>query len=107
MASVAEKNADRLILTSDNPRTESPLTILEEIAAGLRSCGAVRTEPDRALAIGFALNLARAEDVVLLAGKGHEEFQEIKGQKFPFSDLAHARAVLSTRIPNHAVGSIA
>lgn len=107
MAAVAEKNADRLVVTSDNPRTEYPLAIIEEIAAGLTLHKAVITEPDRAKAIAVALNLAAAEDVVLLAGKGHEEFQEINGQKFPFSDLAHAQATLNARLPASPVGSLA
>ena len=107
MAAVAEKNSDRLVVTSDNPRTENPLAIIGEIVAGLTLCEEAITEPDRAKAVALALNLAAAEDVVLLAGKGHEKFQEINGQKFPFSDRAHAQATLSARLAAAPIGSLA
>ena len=94
MAAVAEKNADKIVLTSDNPRTENPLAIIDGLLPGLSHRDAVHVEADRAAAIAYALGQAQSRDVVLLAGKGHEQFQEINGKKLPFSDLAHAQAVL-------------
>ena len=97
MAAVAEKYADCIVITSDNPRTENPTTIIDEVSEGLRHLGAAKIEADRAIAISSTLSRARPEDVVLLAGKGHEAFQEINGVKLPFSDLAHAQAALKAR----------
>jgi UDP-N-acetylmuramyl-tripeptide synthetase len=97
MAALAEKYADCIVITSDNPRTENPRAIIDEILAGLKTRDAAQTEVDRAIAISSALTTARPQDVVLLAGKGHEQFQEINGVKLPFSDMAHARAALTER----------
>lgn len=95
MGAVAERLADRVLLTSDNPRSEDPLTIIAAIAAGLAHGG--ETEPDRARAIARAIGGAANEDVILLAGKGHESYQEIAGRRLPFSDEAAARAALASR----------
>ncbi|MGD9953349.1 MAG: UDP-N-acetylmuramoyl-L-alanyl-D-glutamate--2,6-diaminopimelate ligase [Burkholderiales bacterium] len=95
MGEAAARLADRVVLTSDNPRSEDPLAILREIAAGVQ--GACELEPDRARAIEAAIASAGAVDVVLLAGKGHEATQEIAGRKLPFSDAALARAALERR----------
>lgn len=95
MAAVAEKNADQIVVTSDNPRTENPLAIIGQILPGLSQRDAARVQADRAAAIAQVIGLAQAQDVVLLAGKGHEDFQEVRGVKRPFSDRAHAQAALS------------
>jgi len=95
MGEVASRLADRVLLTSDNPRSEDPLAILREIAAGIG--GRVAQEPDRARAIEAAVAAAAAADVVLVAGKGHERTQEIAGRRLPFSDADVARAALARR----------
>jgi UDP-N-acetylmuramoyl-L-alanyl-D-glutamate--2,6-diaminopimelate ligase len=95
MGAVAERAADRPIITSDNPRNEDPLRIIEAIASGMR--GAAPREPDRRRAIEQAVLDAAPEDVVLIAGKGHESYQEIAGKRLPFSDQAVARAALALR----------
>jgi UDP-N-acetylmuramoyl-L-alanyl-D-glutamate--2,6-diaminopimelate ligase len=95
MGEVAARLADRVVLTSDNPRSEDPLAILREIAGGIG--GAFEQEPDRARAIESAIAAADAADVVLIAGKGHETTQEIAGRRLPFSDLEAARAALARR----------
>jgi UDP-N-acetylmuramyl-tripeptide synthetase len=97
MAAMAEKYADRIVVTSDNPRTENPRAIIDEVLAGLKRRDAARIESDRAVAIHSTLSRAMPQDVVLLAGKGHEAFQEIDGAKLPFSDLAQAQAALTAR----------
>ncbi len=98
MAAVAEREAARVLLTSDNPRTEPPLQILADMRAGLSHPDAAHIEPDRALAIAQAVAQAAPADVVLLAGKGHENYQEVLGVRQSFSDLAHARAALQQRL---------
>jgi UDP-N-acetylmuramoyl-L-alanyl-D-glutamate--2,6-diaminopimelate ligase len=97
MAAVAERDAQQVVLTSDNPRSEEPLAILSQMASGLREPMRVATEADRAKAIGQAVRKAAANDVVLIAGKGHEDYQEIQGIKRPFSDAAQARMALAAR----------
>jgi UDP-N-acetylmuramyl tripeptide synthase len=93
---VAARLADRLVLTSDNPRSEDPLSILEQIAGGIGrdAIAAHALEPDRARAIRLALSAAAPGDVVLIAGKGHEDYQEIAGKRLPFSDESVVRQVL-------------
>ena len=95
MAAAAEKSADQLVLTSDNPRSENPLAIIEQMQQGLGQPQAAHTEPDRHAAIVHVLALAQAQDIVLLAGKGHENYQEIKGVKMAFSDRDQAQAALN------------
>jgi len=95
MGKIAEL-ADEIVVTSDNPRSEDPAQIIQQIAAGFTPG---RTpvpvlEPDRAKAILFAIKNAAKNDVVLLAGKGHEAYQEIKGRKLMFSDIDHANIAL-------------
>jgi UDP-N-acetylmuramoyl-L-alanyl-D-glutamate--2,6-diaminopimelate ligase len=97
MGAVAERLADAVVLTSDNPRTEVPADIMAQIAAGLAQPGAARCIEDRASAILQAVRGAQAADVVLIAGKGHESTQEIMGKKRPFSDQEHARLALAAR----------
>jgi UDP-N-acetylmuramyl-tripeptide synthetase len=95
MGAVAERLADQVLLTSDNPRGEDPRAILDAIAAGMAQPPAI--EPDREIAIRRAVREADAGDVILLAGKGHEPYQEVAGVRRPFSDLALARAALESR----------
>jgi UDP-N-acetylmuramoyl-L-alanyl-D-glutamate--2,6-diaminopimelate ligase len=94
MGAVAARWADQVILTSDNPRSEDPDCIITEIHAGIESTGRVRVVPDRAAAIRAAITAAGPGDVVLIAGKGHETYQEIQGRRYPFSDQAVVRASL-------------
>lgn len=86
MAQIAEEYADQSVFTSDNPRSENPLNILNDMSAGLSNTQAAWFEQDRKQAIAMALAAAKSEDLVLIAGKGHEDYQEIKGQRFAFSD---------------------
>ena len=86
MGQTAERHADKLVITSDNPRGEEPQSIIDDIGAGL-SESAVLIE-DRAAAIAWAIQNAAEDDVILIAGKGHEDYQEIGGKRFPFSDSA-------------------
>ncbi len=95
MASVAEELADRVIVTDDNPRGEQPDAIARDILAGFREAGAVRVIHDRAEAIRLAVLQAAPGDVVLVAGKGHESWQEIAGARLPFSDAEQVRTALS------------
>ncbi|WP_100640156.1 UDP-N-acetylmuramoyl-L-alanyl-D-glutamate--2,6-diaminopimelate ligase [Marinobacter salexigens] len=89
MAREAENCADFVIVTDDNPRTENPVKIVQDILAGFSRPNAATVIHDRAEAIRFAIDMAGPNDLVLVAGKGHEAWQEIAGQKFPFSDAAH------------------
>jgi len=91
MGQVAVALADRVIVTSDNPRSEEPLAIIDEILAGAPGAD---VEPDRAAAIGLAIELAAEGDVVLIAGKGHEQGQELADRKVPFDDREVARDAL-------------
>jgi UDP-N-acetylmuramyl-tripeptide synthetase len=97
MAAVAEREAARVVLTSDNPRSEVPEKILEHMQAGLSKPQAAWVEVDRAAAIDRVVQHARANDVVLIAGKGHEDYQEVRGVRHPFSDLMHAHSALARR----------
>jgi UDP-N-acetylmuramoyl-L-alanyl-D-glutamate--2,6-diaminopimelate ligase len=100
MGAIAAAGADHVVLTSDNPRGESPAEILAQILAGLPAgsdADELTVIEDRRLAIAHAVRSARPGDVVLLAGKGHEDYQEIAGERRPFSDLAEARAMLALR----------
>lgn len=95
MGAVAERLADRVIVTSDNPRSEDPADIIEAIVGGMKQEADVVS--DRAMAIGQAIIAADIHDVILLAGKGHEPYQEIAGIKHPFSDLDIAKSALAGR----------
>ena len=94
MGKYAEELSDLIVLTSDNPRSEDPLKIIEDILSGISEKGKVIVEPDRRRAIEIAINLARRGDVVAILGKGHEDYQEIKGVKYPFSDSQVVRELL-------------
>lgn len=112
MAAVACQFADRVLITSDNPRTENPLAIIDEILAGIPRdlpiarlddhtasppADKVMVQPDRARAIRAAIDLAGPDDVVILAGKGHEDYQIIGTTKHHFDDREHAAAALADR----------
>jgi UDP-N-acetylmuramoyl-L-alanyl-D-glutamate--2,6-diaminopimelate ligase len=108
MAEAAGRGCDLCIVTSDNPRTEDPLAIIDEMVAGFDRLGVSRlsegaardgnrgylVEPDRRAAIGLAVSLVREEDVILLAGKGHEGYQIVGAEKRPFDDRDEARRAL-------------
>lgn len=97
MGAIAERMADRVILTSDNPRHEKPQVILSQILRGFSLGEAAHVEPERARAIAWAIQAAAPTDVVLIAGKGHEQYQEVEGHRLVFSDVAHAQAALVQR----------
>jgi UDP-N-acetylmuramyl-tripeptide synthetase len=90
MGAVAARLADKVLVTSDNPRGEDPLQIIQQI-------GLAHAEPDRARAIEKMIAESTGNDVVLIAGKGHEDYQEIAGRRLPFSDAAVARAAVARR----------
>jgi UDP-N-acetylmuramoyl-L-alanyl-D-glutamate--2,6-diaminopimelate ligase len=92
MGRIASELADLAILTSDNPRSEDPLAIIDEVLAGVN--GEIEVEPDRAAAIEWAIAEARDGDVVLIAGKGHEQGQEFADRTIPFDDREVAREAL-------------
>jgi len=95
MAKVAEKYANVVFLTTDNPRSESPQNIIDQVISGFGKPDEVRIVLDRASAIKSAVELAGNDDVVLIAGKGHENYQEIKGVKHPFSDADEVRRLIA------------
>ncbi|QJT08863.1 UDP-N-acetylmuramoyl-L-alanyl-D-glutamate--2,6-diaminopimelate ligase [Oceanidesulfovibrio marinus] len=98
MAQAACKYSDIVVLTSDNPRTEDPQAILDDVNAGMAGCAESVTEVDRRKAIGIALDLVRPGDALLVAGKGHEDYQIIGREKRPFSDQAVIREYLEGEI---------
>ena len=106
MGAIAQQYADHPVVTSDNPRDENPSTIVSQILLGMLGISSVKGEAsgednrvqvqvDRALAISETIAQAQASDVIVIAGKGHEDFQEIAGVKTTFSDQTHARAALA------------
>lgn len=104
MGAIAERLADQVVLTDDNPRSEDGDAILRDIQAGCAHEGIVSIR-DRRAAIAFALERAGPDDIVLIAGKGHESTQEIQGHKYPFSDRQVVREVLD-RLATHAASDI-
>ena len=97
MGAMAARHADQVVVTSDNPRSEKPEAIISQILLGLTGHAHVTVQSDRALAIAQALREAAANDVLLIAGKGHEDYQDVAGTRLPFSDLEHVRRALSNR----------
>ena len=98
MGAVAARLSDRVVLTSDNPRSEDPLSIIREIELGTkgpRSGAEVLVEPDRRKAIRLALSYAKPGDVVLVSGKGHESYQIIGDRVIPFDDKEVVKEVLA------------
>jgi UDP-N-acetylmuramoyl-L-alanyl-D-glutamate--2,6-diaminopimelate ligase len=100
MAKAVEQCADSIVVTSDNPRTEDPMDIVSEITAGFSSAALakVHIESDRQVAIHYAVKMADVRDVLLIAGKGHENYQEVFGVKTPFSDYEVAACALGKRV---------
>jgi len=96
MGRVADQNADHSIITSDNPRKEDPLAIIEQIKKGFRG-SSYEAVPDRTEAIARAIALAQPRDIVLIAGKGHEAYQEFADHTVPFDDVQIARRALENR----------
>lgn len=103
MAVAAYERSDHLVVTSDNPRSEEPVAIIDDMLAGLEQNGLtdkpIHTIVQRETAIATAVTRANAADVVLIAGKGHESYQEIAGVRYPFSDMTVAQAALAAREP--------
>ena len=97
MGAIAARDADAVVVTSDNPRGEPPAAILAEIVAGIAEPTKVTVVEDRRAAIARAIASADARDVILVAGKGHEDYQDIAGVKHPFSDAAEAEHALASR----------
>lgn len=97
MAEIAEQMASKLIITDDNPRTEASDAIIKHILAGLSGDADVVVENDRAKAIDYAISHASEGDVVMIAGKGHEEYQDVGGNRMVFSDVKQARVSLNRR----------
>ena len=117
MGEVAAAGADVVVITSDNPRTEVPSAILAEIEPGAVSRGTPRIAPesvasatrgyllevDRRVAIGLAIGAARGGDTVLIAGKGHEDYQILGKEKVHFDDREEAAAAIARHVPRSAV----
>lgn len=97
MAAIAEKYGDRVMVTSDNPRSEDPEAIIKDILAGFNNLSAIDHNPSRKEAIEQAILEAADKDIVLIAGKGHETYQEINGKRSHFDDREEARAALQKR----------
>ena len=105
MGAVAARHADHIVVTSDNPRRERPEAIISQILLGVTHDGSATVQSDRALAIAQTLAQADGADVVLVAGKGHEDYQDVAGVKHPFSDVRQVRqALLGWRPPTPAEG---
>jgi UDP-N-acetylmuramoyl-L-alanyl-D-glutamate--2,6-diaminopimelate ligase len=98
MASIAARLADRVVVTSDNPRTENPQRILEDVVAGIPAGTDSLVEGDRAVAIAAAIASAAPEDLVLVAGKGHEDYQILGTDKVHFDDREEAEKALRARL---------
>lgn len=101
MAAIAERLADGVLVTDDNPRTEASAAIIADIRKGFAAADKVTFLPSRGEAIAHLIASAAVDDVVLLAGKGHEDYQEIDGVRHPFSDIEQAeRALAAWEVPH-------
>jgi len=98
MGAIAARLADRVVVTSDNPRTEHPQRILDDVVAGIPAGTALQVEGDRALAIATAIAEAQDNDLVLIAGKGHEDYQILGTTKIHFDDREEAEKALRARL---------
>lgn len=101
MGKIAERLSDYVIVTNDNPRSEEPSAIAAEILRGMKRPSGCLVIADRAQAIDFAVQQAKAGDIILIAGKGHEDYQIFAAQTLPFSDTKQARIALQKRIAKH------
>jgi UDP-N-acetylmuramoyl-L-alanyl-D-glutamate--2,6-diaminopimelate ligase len=106
MGSVVERHADLAIVTTDNPRFEDPQAIAADVLAGFEHGDAARWVPERAEAIGYALSLAGPDDVVLVAGRGHETHQIVAGARIPLDDREVARRWLYNLTPASPYGAL-
>jgi UDP-N-acetylmuramoyl-L-alanyl-D-glutamate--2,6-diaminopimelate ligase len=97
MGRVAERGADVSVITSDNPRGEAPVAIIDDILAGMRESATATVIVDRATAVAWAIDHAADGDVVLIAGKGHEDYQLVGGERYDFDDAGIARLNLERR----------
>ncbi len=97
MAMAVEEGADAAVVTSDNPRTENPESIISDIVAGFTSPGFYTVEPNRTAAVRVAVERAGPGDIVLIAGKGHEDFQDLGEERIPHSDLRFAQAAMDAK----------
>ena len=97
MGEAAEQHSDRVVITTDNPRSENAQVIIDDILAGTAHADKVTIIEDRAAAIAWAIDQARDDDVVLVAGKGHEDYQESNGERTAFSDYAVAQKALAAK----------
>lgn len=97
MGEIAENKADLVIVTSDNPRTENPQEIIAHILSGIKRMKTVEVEPDRALAIKRAVSIAAPDDIIVVAGKGHENYQLVMDRVLSFDDKVELRNALSNR----------
>lgn len=97
MAQVAEKYADNLILTDDNPRSEQPEQIIKDMLAGLVEPNNAQVEHHRFQALAFALAHASVDDIILLAGKGHEDYQILGDNTIHYSDRESAQTLLELK----------
>lgn len=102
MAEVVERLADGVLVTDDNPRTEDPAQIFDDIRTGFSAVDKVEFVSGRGLAIAQLIAGASADDVIVLAGKGHEDYQEINGVRLDFSDLVEADRALTAWEVAHA-----
>ncbi|MAB43015.1 MAG: UDP-N-acetylmuramoyl-L-alanyl-D-glutamate--2,6-diaminopimelate ligase [Pseudomonadales bacterium] len=102
MARIAEQHAAKVVVTDDNPRTEASAQIIEQVCQGAEHPQALTVIPNRAQAIAQTIAAAQAGDVILLAGKGHENYQEIDGVRHPFSDIEQAGQALQQWEASHA-----
>lgn len=101
MGKIAERLSDYVIVTNDNPRSEDPAGIAADVVRGMNNPNGCLVIADRAQAIDFAVQQAKAGDIVLIAGKGHEDYQIFANQTLPFSDSKHVRISLQRRIAKH------
>lgn len=109
MGAVSARHSDVTVLTSDNPRSEPPLAIIQEIEAGLRSAdpsAQYQVIPNRREAIERAVDLAKEGEAVVIAGKGHEDYQIIGGERLPFDDRQVARAALEQKYGRREAGGV-
>lgn len=96
MGEISGKLADLTIITSDNPRFEDPMEIIKDIRVGMdKTCGEFVEIPDRKEAIRYAIREGKAGDIIVLAGKGHEDYQEIEGKKYPMDERVLIQEILA------------
>jgi UDP-N-acetylmuramoyl-L-alanyl-D-glutamate--2,6-diaminopimelate ligase len=94
MGKIAQDFADQVVITSDNPRSEDPREIVDMIVQGMLQSKQIHIELDRRRAIAFAIRQSKAGDTILVAGKGHEDYQDIGGVKHPFDDRTVVKEII-------------